>query len=471
MSAEADHSHFRLPFRKVEEKHAFFAGIGLTPSRMIHAEDRVPKRTSAKVLHIDSGSKQKFPPVRFRSGFRRGAGVGVGFGRNPGVREPPAAFRRKKGMCRGSARGRLGRAPRRAWAPRAAAATVRTARRRPRPPPRARGSGRGGGSASRGPGSRGSTAGFPPGGTPSAPSPRRGGEHPAGGGPGPVGGERGRHRHGGHLGQAPLSVPEAGPGAVALVPRRAGVPFPVRQRERAARMAGTGLPPSTGRSVTQGSPFRFPPPRWAGPSGPRWRPATHFLLVTVSRHPVTLAPMSGREALAGAPFRQRSSRRAPSASVHRAARVPGLANGGAWPPGFAPGTERRPCRHRRAMRGPLEAGPSCGTMASRRRRSRRRPSTDRAAALRRPTRRPSGPARCRNRCGPRRHGPRRPAAGSGRAGACTPPPRPPAIRKADPVYPAFLSGSPRLLCHGPLRSMMRAGGGLPRRLSHRPPVA
>ncbi len=34
--------------------------------------------------------------MKFRSGFRRGAGVGVGFGRNPGVREPPAAFRRKK---------------------------------------------------------------------------------------------------------------------------------------------------------------------------------------------------------------------------------------------------------------------------------------------------------------------------------------------------------------------------------------
>ena len=34
------------------------------------------------------------------------------------------------------------------------------------------------------------------------------------------------------------------------------------------------------------------------------------------------------------------------------------------------------------MWGPLDAGPSCGTMAFRRRRSRRRPSTDRAAALR-----------------------------------------------------------------------------------------
>ena len=42
-------------------------------------------------------------------------------------------------------------------------------------------------------------------------------------------------------------MPEAVPGAVALVP----------QRERAARMAGPGLPPSTGRSVTQGSPFRL----------------------------------------------------------------------------------------------------------------------------------------------------------------------------------------------------------------------
>ncbi len=46
--------------------------------------------------------------------------------------------------------------------PRAAAATVRTARRRPGPPPRARGSGQGGGSASRGPGSRESTSGRRP---------------------------------------------------------------------------------------------------------------------------------------------------------------------------------------------------------------------------------------------------------------------------------------------------------------------
>ena len=96
-------------------------------------------------------------------------------------------------------------------------------------------------------------------------------------------------------------MPEAGPGALALVPQRAGVPFPMRQRERAAGVTGTRLPPSTGRSVTQGNPFRFPPPRWVGPSGPRSRLAMHFLLVAVSRHPVTLAPMSGREALAGAP--------------------------------------------------------------------------------------------------------------------------------------------------------------------------
>ena len=105
-------------------------------------------------------SVQKFPPVRFRSGFRRGAGVGVGFGRNPG------------------ALGRFGRAS--AGAPRPAAANVR---RRSGPQARARGSGRGGGSASRGPAGRAGIAGFPPGGTPSAPSPRRGGEHPAGGNP------------------------------------------------------------------------------------------------------------------------------------------------------------------------------------------------------------------------------------------------------------------------------------------------
>ncbi len=246
-------------------------------------------------------SVQKFPPVRFRSGFRRGASVGVGFGRNPGVRERPAAVRRKNGMCRGSALGRFGRAFRRARAPRPAAATARTVRRRSGPQARARGSGRGGGSASRGPAGRAGIAGFPPGGTPSAPSPRRGGEHPAGGGPGPGRGEGGHHRHGGHGGQAPLSVPEAGPGAMALVPQRAGVPFPMRQWERAAGVTGMGLPPSTGRSVTQGNPFRFPSTRWVGSSGPRWRLAMHFLLVTVSRYPVTLALMSGWEALAGAP--------------------------------------------------------------------------------------------------------------------------------------------------------------------------
>ncbi len=39
--------------------------------------------------------RQKFPPVKFRSGFRRIAGVGGGFGRNPGVRGRPAAFRWK----------------------------------------------------------------------------------------------------------------------------------------------------------------------------------------------------------------------------------------------------------------------------------------------------------------------------------------------------------------------------------------
>ena len=43
--------------------------------------------------------------MRFRSGFRLGAGVGVGFRRNPNVRERPAAFRREKGMCRRSAPG------------------------------------------------------------------------------------------------------------------------------------------------------------------------------------------------------------------------------------------------------------------------------------------------------------------------------------------------------------------------------
>ncbi len=120
---------------------------------------------------IEAAGRQKFPPVKFRSGFRLGAGVGVGFRRNPGVRGPPAAFRREKGMCRGSALGRFGRAFRRARAPRPAAATVRTVRRRSGPPPRARGSGRGGGSASRGSGSRESITGFSPGGTSAAPSP------------------------------------------------------------------------------------------------------------------------------------------------------------------------------------------------------------------------------------------------------------------------------------------------------------
>ena len=39
---------------------------------------------------------QKFPPARFRSGFRRIAGVGGGSGRNPGVRGRPSAVRREK---------------------------------------------------------------------------------------------------------------------------------------------------------------------------------------------------------------------------------------------------------------------------------------------------------------------------------------------------------------------------------------
>ena len=72
-------------------------------------------------------------------------------------------------------------------------------------------------------------------------------------------------------------------------------------------MTGMRLSPSTGRSVTQENLRCLSPPRWVGSSGPRWRLAMHFLLVTVSRHPVTLALMSGWEALTGAPFRQRSS--------------------------------------------------------------------------------------------------------------------------------------------------------------------
>ena len=66
----------------------------------------------------------------------------------------------------------------------------------------------------------------------------------------------------------------------------------------------------------------------------------HFLLMTVSRYPVTLAPMSGWEALTGAPFRWRRSCRAPPASVNRAVRVPGptsrLADSVPWSPGLPP---------------------------------------------------------------------------------------------------------------------------------------
>ena len=98
-----------------------------------------------------------------------------------------------------------------------------------------------------------------------------------------------------------FSVPEVVPGAMALVLQLVEVSFPMRQRERAARMTGMRLSPSTGRSVTQGSPFRFPSTRWVGSSGPRWCLAMHFLLMTVSRYPVTLALMPGWEALAGAP--------------------------------------------------------------------------------------------------------------------------------------------------------------------------
>ena len=97
----------------------------------------------------------------------------------------------------------------------------------------------------------------------------------------------------------PKPVPERWPWFFSVL----NVSFPVRQRGRAARMTGMKLPPSTGRSVTQGNPLRFPSTRWVGSSGPRWRLAMHFLLVTVSRYPVTLALMSGWEALAGAPFR------------------------------------------------------------------------------------------------------------------------------------------------------------------------
>ncbi len=58
-------------------------------------------------------------------------------------------------------------------------------------------------------------------------------------------------------------------------------------------------------------------------------------------------PEVGMEALSGV-FRWRRSCGVPSASVNRAVQV-GLANSGAWSPGFAPGMRRRPCRRRRAM--------------------------------------------------------------------------------------------------------------------------
>ncbi len=165
--------------------------------------------------------------------------------------------------------------------------------------------------------------------------------------------------------RGPVPCPPSGPGGA-------------RDRHGAAAVHGKVGDP--------GEPLPFPPapvgravraavaPRDAFPPGDR-------LPVSGDAGPDVGMGGAGRRAV-----RWRSSCRVPSAPVNRAARVSGLAaglaNGSAWSPGLPPGTERRPCRRRRAMWGPLDAGPSCGTMAFRRRCPRRRSSTDRAAALR-----------------------------------------------------------------------------------------